>query len=520
MTSANIHIPQDLIDLLKQRRVIPFVGAGFSLWHGLPNWDELLKSVSTEITDIPEYDTIKRFCNDDHLQIAEYLYIKSDKSIGPLRHKLSTLLTSKKNLTDSTHHIELINLNAQQIYTTNYDEIIEHTYSSLSHPYAFVALPKHIAAANKNKTQIVKYHGDLRYDSSLVLTESSYYSRLEFESPMDLKFRSDLLGQSVLFIGYSFRDINIRIIWFKLMEMMKDVPEQDRPSSYIVRFDRNEVLEDLYKAVGIRTIYLDPHGKAQTEDEKNNLLGQFMLELAVRTSENGKMPHSNCPMFLSRGLLEKIQDITLRRRKSLRPPNPESDPYIHHASFRKIPKTLKPQVYELMARASEASAHSTAISALIRWAVSLASSSTSTTPNNAVCFLIIRGLFAHNSRTILLDELAGQVPWTRIWSTRLTGNQLVIVQDRFLKEIQHHKSYGPDMDIVYISDIATRIIEGTLETETELDLKELKELLAQAGELYEGLTTIKTNPNGISELENVISEIEQDEEVDFGDIEF
>ena len=133
--------------------------------------------------------------------------------------QLNTLCVSPIS---STPHVELINLNPQQIYTTNYDEVIEQTYRRLEHPYSFVALPKHIAGSNKGKTQVVKYHGDLRYDQSLVLTESSYYNRLEFESPMDLKFRSDLLGQSVLFIGYSFRDINIRIIWFKLMEMMRD----------------------------------------------------------------------------------------------------------------------------------------------------------------------------------------------------------------------------------------------------------------------------------------------------------
>ena len=62
---------------------------------------------------------------------------------------------------------------------------------------------------------------------------------------MDLKIRADLLGRSVLFMGYSFRDINIRVIWFKLMEMMKDIPEEDRQPSYLVRLEPNPVLEVL-----------------------------------------------------------------------------------------------------------------------------------------------------------------------------------------------------------------------------------------------------------------------------------
>src|SRR5205085_5246238 len=139
---------------------------------------------------------------------------------------------------------------------TNVDYLVETTFRELRLPYDTVALPKQVALARDQKTQIVKYHGDLRHEATLVLTESSYYSRLDFESPMDLKFRSDLLGRSVLFMGYSFSDINIRIIWFKLMEMMRDVPEADRPSSCIVRFERNPVLEELYQGVGIKTLCL------------------------------------------------------------------------------------------------------------------------------------------------------------------------------------------------------------------------------------------------------------------------
>src|SRR5207248_6931685 len=142
----------------------------------------------------------------------------------------------------------------------NVDDVIESTYRSLHLAVDVVALSRDVATADPTQTQVVKYHGDLRYDATIVLTESQYWTRLDFESPMDLKFRSDLLGKSVLFMGYSFRDLNIRIIWFKLMRMMRDVPESDRLASYIVRFEPNLVLEQLYEAVGMKTIVIDPKG--------------------------------------------------------------------------------------------------------------------------------------------------------------------------------------------------------------------------------------------------------------------
>ena len=50
-------------------------------------------------------------------------------------------------------------------------------------------------------TRILKLHGDLDNENSLVLTETSYFERLPFESPVDIKLRSDTLGKSILFIG-------------------------------------------------------------------------------------------------------------------------------------------------------------------------------------------------------------------------------------------------------------------------------------------------------------------------------
>jgi hypothetical protein len=85
---------------------------------------------------------------------------------------------------------------------------------------------------------------------------------------MDLKFRSDLVGKSVLFMGYSFGDLNIRIIWYKLMRLMKDIPSADRPSSYIVRFEPNPILQLLYEDVGIKSIFLDPETKADTPTKR------------------------------------------------------------------------------------------------------------------------------------------------------------------------------------------------------------------------------------------------------------
>lgn len=494
--------------MIRQRRVIPFIGAGFSSGLGLPDWDTLLREVCKEVADIPEYDDIKRCCNGDYLQIAEYLYIKSDRSIGPLRHKLSTLLHPNGTCLDSAPHVELVNLNSQQIYTTNYDEVIEHTFRSLGHPYAFVALPKHIAAANTAKTQVVKYHGDLRFDSSLVLTESSYYSRLEFESPMDLKFRSDLLGQSVLFIGYSFRDINIRIIWFKLMEMMRDVPEADRPSSYIVRFERNEVLEDLYSGVGIKTIYLDPDGNASTPEERTQLLSRFMLDLTVRVSKNGLMPESTTRMFVSRGLLDRIGECLMSRK-----PGPlhsgENElllAYLDQASMRTTPTQMIQQVDQAIGAAARSTTWSPALAGIAKWAIKFRAQSSDNNENSAVA--IIRALCRTTAREIVLGS--SEINWSKIWSTSLSDSDAEFFVKMLQTELEHHKGFGSDEDLAYTVDIAKRILDKTLVVARhDRFADQLADLIKLASDMYPSIATTKPNLTGPTDLSSVLLEIEQ-----------
>jgi hypothetical protein len=125
-------IPDELVGLVSERRVIPFIGAGFSLALNLPDWDQLLARLAEETDESMPYEELKQHTSGDFLQVAEYLYLKSDERIGPLRHVIEKSLASATNPIASSAHVELANLGASQIYTTNYDDMIEATFRSLS----------------------------------------------------------------------------------------------------------------------------------------------------------------------------------------------------------------------------------------------------------------------------------------------------------------------------------------------------------------------------------------------------
>lgn len=509
---AQFKIPSDLVSMVSARRVIPFIGAGFSSPLKMPNWEQLLSKLASDMGDRLSFKEVNDYCNGDLLQVAEYYFLRCDKSIGPLRHAIQSILQSESNtILSSPYHVDLVNLGTPQVYTTNFDDFIENTFQSLSRPFEVVSLPKHVATSDGRKTQIVKYHGDLRYESTLVLTESSYYSRLDFESPMDLKFRSDLLGRSVLFMGYSFRDINIRIIWFKLIKMMKDIPPADRPISYIVRFEPNPVLEKLYMDVGIETIVLDPSNSASSEKERTDLFSEFMLELACRSSVDMKIPGTNDSMYLSKSIIDRIrQRLDDARSKKIRVRGKiaeELRSYLHHAANCKIIPLLESTLDELLIDVASVVSFQDVRAAYAELALTLARQSG---PSRGVTFAIAKGLSRGPSREVILME---DTPWDTIWNNKLKIEDVNQILNEFEKEIsaheQHDEYFDFDADIAYLADLAKRIEFGYIVDEKdEASRERAKSLLRKASDIYTSVVKLEINPKGEPTPSEIIEEIE------------
>ena len=119
-----------------------------------------------------------------------------------------------EKISNSRAHSALVEMNLQLIYTTNYDNIIERAFKLKKRDCYTVANIDDIAAAPIGATRVVKFHGTFSDDESLVLTEGSYFNRLDFESAIDIQLRADTLGHSLLFIGYSRKEWPPRLFFF------------------------------------------------------------------------------------------------------------------------------------------------------------------------------------------------------------------------------------------------------------------------------------------------------------------
>lgn len=241
----------EILSAYRNQNLILFVGAGVSKNLGLPTWDSLISHIAQELGYDPEI--YKSF--GDSLALAEY-YRVINGGIGPLRSWMDTNWhTSNTDVSNSEIHKLIANLDFPIIYTTNYDRWIEKSYEFYNRPYIKVASVSDIPKITDGLTQIVKFHGDFDDDKTIVLDESSYYERLEFESPLDIKLRSDILGKSLLFIGYSLTDINIRLLFYKLAKLWKRNNDgAAQPRSYIFTHRPNPIQEKILEQWGIRMI--------------------------------------------------------------------------------------------------------------------------------------------------------------------------------------------------------------------------------------------------------------------------
>ena len=98
-----------------ENRLVVFVGAGVSRNSGIPTWNELIKTMKSELPD--------KLANDmDALKVAQ-LY-KDARGHKEYMDKVKEVLLYNKAVPNPLHK-RIIELNPCHIVTTNYDDLIE-----------------------------------------------------------------------------------------------------------------------------------------------------------------------------------------------------------------------------------------------------------------------------------------------------------------------------------------------------------------------------------------------------------
>lgn len=203
----------EIISKMRRGEIILWVGSGFSSLAGYPTGSQLVNIIKEKLNP-SEKQYFEKKDNLDEVA-EEFVQLRSRKEL-----KSILLEVFKKVPTNLKYHKLVSEIpQIQTIITTNYDKSFEYAYGSDIFP---IISDKDFPSFPRNKISLYKIHGDIDIPDSMIITESDYRSYYD-SGKEDLiwhKIKTLISEYSILFIGYSFGDSNIKSIFEYILKRL------------------------------------------------------------------------------------------------------------------------------------------------------------------------------------------------------------------------------------------------------------------------------------------------------------
>jgi hypothetical protein len=249
-----------------------FIGAGMSLNAGYPTWHQLLEKpradaqIPASLSDLP--------------LVAQYYVQTVPGGREALENHILTRMAETTVHPDEGHAL-LAELPVDEIWTTNYDPLIEQMIQTKS----VVSGDGDLADRRTlNRRRIIKMHGSVSADnkhwlSRPIITRSDYET-YESEHPrLWAALRATYLTKSMLFLGFSFTDPNIDIL-LRLSRTLLDIGAPEHFTVMRRPTDANDL-----RLHNLRVSDLEKSGIAVYEVDEFDELNPLLSRLMRRTRE-------------------------------------------------------------------------------------------------------------------------------------------------------------------------------------------------------------------------------------------
>ena len=272
----------------RENRLVIFVGAGVSMNSSVPSWNQLINRMKAELPNEFSEET-------DALKIAQ-IY-KDSCGHKEYMDKVKDILLYNKAVPNPLHK-SILALNPCHIITTNYDDLIEQELSKEFLQYHIIREDKDIPQMACPNT-LIKMHGDYVTDN-IVLTEDDYYNYKE-NFPLTRAFVQSLFASKlILFVGFSFADLNLKFILNELKNILSD--KMQRP--YLLSCDEPSYATKLYFVKkGVNIVYFSEadvdllnDGKYQSKDLSG--IGLHTNKLLYAIKNYSAIPQDNLALYL------------------------------------------------------------------------------------------------------------------------------------------------------------------------------------------------------------------------------
>lgn len=191
-------LAQELGSRAKRDELALFLGAGVSMSAGLPSWGELLKQLTEHLEPSDKEGVAKLQSPTDQ---AELIQIASPDEF---RQRVTQIVSGKS--CPGLLHALLAGLDVHRAVTTNYDRLYEKACKAAGHKIKSVMPRRSATGASR---WILKLHGDVKKNKSIVLTRRHMVRYDAANRPSAAVLQSLLLTHHLLVIGASLTDDNV-----------------------------------------------------------------------------------------------------------------------------------------------------------------------------------------------------------------------------------------------------------------------------------------------------------------------
>ena len=311
MAYEDLAIRSKLISVLREGRVVLFVGAGCSIISGYPSWDELIKKMHQTL--IPSVTLPSGLDNTVYADLIKDQLVSMSQESMYLKY-LDRTFKPQPGKSHQPFHRALVQLGFSGIVTTNYDILLELAVDEVcadrdayqrcnpidlcSHePYRFRVFEFLRDLSQRNKYRgILHIHGWYENPDRIILTRKDYqrkYGELSDDGteerkqkrPLDTIHRkviwSLLTMHPILFVGFSMDDD----FFMKTLEIVQKDFDLDRdPVHYAIMGYQSETQRDMMfdklKSMGITTFFYQIVNRGTSGEQSHDGLIRIVSELA------------------------------------------------------------------------------------------------------------------------------------------------------------------------------------------------------------------------------------------------
>lgn len=254
----SVEVPEELIDSVRARKCILFVGSGLSTLAGYPSWPQLIERLVARARRSPNarlegLETME--LRKDYLMLAEF----ARTTLGAWDYTQLLKRELGRPVAPSPVHRLIAGTDYRGIITTNYDRLLEHTIAEVRHSLPVIFTTNGIEvmgdALFNPDLFIYKLHGDITSPASIVLSERDY-DRMILRNPHVRSFLfGAVLNHTLLFVGYSLSDPDFNLLLRELTLMFENYV----PAHYALLPDTGEFeREHLLRRMNIHVIPYQP----------------------------------------------------------------------------------------------------------------------------------------------------------------------------------------------------------------------------------------------------------------------